>query len=107
MPRTNKKVYGKVVGMIDSNCGSGSLSAIVILVVCAGITWFAMGVGMLDPLTEIIHNIIIDLAREFGDLGTLIAVAGQDGWEMAETLAGFATFFVTMSIAEVIMGRDV
>ena len=110
MSKKKDILNNEIINMAESDFASSFLStfsaSLIMLFASVAITYFAMESGLLNPLTEIIHNIMVGLARESGDFQAIIIVAGRDGWEIAEMFAGAATFFISVSVIGAILGLE-
>lgn len=100
MSKKTENPNDEIINMRESDFASSYLStalaSIFMLIVSIGITYFAMESGLLNPLTEIIHSFMIDLAKGSGDFQVIIIVAGRDGWMIAEMFAAGVTFYISV-----------
>ena len=100
MYKKTDNLKDEIINMCESDFASSYLStisaSIFMLFVSVGITYFAMESGLLNPLTEIIHSLMMDLAKGSGDFQAIIIVAGRDGWMIAEMFAAGVTFYISI-----------
>ena len=81
---------------------SNPLTSMIVGIITLAASWlmasFAIDAGFLNSVIQIVHSLMVDLARQSGDLQAIIILAGRDGQDIAKTITLGSTFFIVWSI---------